>query len=98
MIYTITSLIDKEGDEIWDLSNRTFGYYFHLSDAIKAVEENRGDIQECLYTHVVIEGLKEGIHPDIVEEVWFEWNKEQKKWVRLEEEPKISDFCNWAMG
>ncbi len=97
MIYTITALVDNKGTD-FDAFRRTFGYYFSKDSAIKAVKENQSDIHECLYTYVVIEAIPEGIHRNVIEKIWFRWNTQTKKWNKLNKEPKIAKFCNWAMG
>lgn len=76
---------------------RTFGYYKDLNEAIEAVKHNCGDIQECLYTHIVIEEIGEGIHPNVSAEYWFEWK--DNHWERISSKPEIfNGLCNWALG
>ncbi len=53
---------------------RTFGFFNTYTEAIAAIEENRCNMQECLYDYLVLEYIDPGIHPlsHIVE--WFKWN------------------------
>lgn len=80
--------------------SRTFGYYNNLKDAIKAVEENRGSMQECLYNFIVIEAIDEGIHPKVIKEYWFKWkNNHWKPFGSSYRKPKkFIGICNLALG
>jgi hypothetical protein len=52
---------------------RCFGFFFDFEKATKAVLANEGGMQECKYTHIVIEQQGEHIHniADVV--AWYEW-------------------------
>jgi hypothetical protein len=62
------------------LKKRTFGYYFQYTDALNAIELNQCDMQEYLYQYLVLEKIGEGIHPFVIDEQWFTWNKKSKMW------------------
>lgn len=75
---------------------RAFGYFEKEGKAREAVENNYGSIQECLYTHVVIERIDPGIHPVAVQVQWYEWKEDAwKECIKPEWSYGIS---NYALG
>lgn len=72
-IYTITSIPLGPRQ-----SPRCFGFYYFLPFAEQAVKENRGDMEECHYSYIVIEKIGAGIHAHATDIKWYKWtyNKE----------------------
>jgi len=103
MIYLITSIF-RDPHEFRKGHTRTFGYYKALLDAINAVENNYGDMQECLYNYIVIEELHEGIHSLVEKEYWYNWVGERSlsensgKWVLCEKPDWAAGTINWGIG
>lgn len=95
----ITAILDRT-------CSRTFGFYGESHEAREAVFSNRCDMQECLYRYIVIEKMKEGIHPMAEEELWFEWIQtgtseagfEIGKWVTCDKPKEFEGTINWALG
>lgn len=77
---------------------RTFGFYKEYSDAITAVFETRCNMHECLYDYLVMEKIAEGIHPDVVEEIWFYWDDDRNAWGSCEKPAFAMGLTNWALG
>lgn len=77
-------------------STRTFGFYKEYSDALSAVLTNRCNMHEGLYEYLIMEKMKEGIHPLAEEENWFKWKN--NKWVSCRKPSKFSGIINWALG
>src|ERR1039458_6989062 len=75
---------------------RTFGYYRGWTAALAAVRENRGNMHECLYSHIVMERIGEGVHAPTIDEQWFRWNG--KKWTRCRKPSALRGITNWALG
>jgi hypothetical protein len=81
--------------------SRTFGFYNFYTEAYKAIEENRGGMDECVYDYIILEYIEEGIHPMVHAVNWWMWNKTQNKWQYLSPDyyPKeFAGICNWALG
>jgi len=53
--------------------SRTFGYYATEAEALEAVKENRGGMDECLYEYAVIEAVPPGIFASAEATHWFQW-------------------------
>ncbi len=94
MIYTITAypacsfaLAQRQGIP----DGRTFGYLTSLDAAMEAVITDAADMHECLYTHLVIEEVPEGIHALATAVQWFDW-EDGKGWIMQAETPA------WARG
>lgn len=52
---------------------RCFGFFFTLDAARNAVRNNEGGMQECIYTHIVIEEQGEHIHSTAEAIEWYRW-------------------------
>lgn len=96
MNYFITSIYDAPGLFVHRKARRTFGYYHTLDEAFKAVEENRCNMQECLYNYLVVEGISEGIHPLVEKEHWYEWI--DNKWMPCNKPEFLKSTVNFALG
>ena len=96
MNYFITAIYDEPGLFIHRKARRTFGYFHTIDDAIKAVVENRGNMQECLYNYLVIEGIGEGIHRLAEQEIWYEWK--DGKWTLCNKPEFLKSIINFALG
>ena len=78
-------------------STRTFGYYRGWAKAIKAVQENRCNMHECLYQYLIMERIGEGVHSLCKDEQWFRWTG--RKWTSLKQKPEWArGTINWAIG
>ena len=72
---------------------RCFGYFHTDTAALVAVEHNSGGMQECKYTHIVIEQQGEGVHAEAHALYWYEWvcgPFYEARWVPCDR-PKIDD-------
>ena len=96
MIYTITSI---SMDDEYIRSTRCFGFFDTLEKAVKAVEINQCDMEECYYDWIVIEEFSEGIHPRATKEIWYVWNKTEQKWKPCERNKDFfGPLINFALG
>lgn len=95
MNFFITSLYYKNERECPD--RKTFGYYSTIEKSLEAVKINRGNMHECLFNFLVIEEIKEGVHPMVDSEYWFVWKYD--KWEQLCDKPsQFNGIYNWALG
>ena len=93
MIYKVITL-DIRSDKWYDFSSEMVAWYHNLEDAIKCVETNACDIQDCAYNYAMISSSEEGCYGFNDEELyWYRWNKEPYKWVQisLNERPKACE-------
>ena len=77
-------------------SHRVFGYYGQSTSAIWAIKQNLGSMNETIYSYIVLEHIKMGIHPDVLEDRWFQWDG--KKWQACDLPPFLMGISNWAVG
>jgi len=96
-MYFITALYKKPTADS-PYNYRCFGYYTTKFNATAAVMENRGDLHESLYTHMVIEKLPTGIHPSPESETWYEWDRETEVWETIDKPEWSAHRINWALG
>lgn len=76
--------------------NRTFGYFTELSDALTAVDNNAGDMEECYYDYLVIESIESNkIHPRVVNMSWFRWDN---GWKPCDHPSEYYGLTNFALG
>lgn len=94
-MYFITAICNDNRSDYFR-SARCFGYYKLALDAVQAVLENRGDMEESLYTHIVIERVGEGIHPIPDSEIWYMWQDE--KWQQIPKPEWSKGTINWCIG
>lgn len=80
------------------LTQRTIGYGNSLKESKSYVEKNRSDIHECLYSHVVIEEIRSGIHPEVTKEYWYEWDRKKKKYKPCDKPKKLIGIVNFGIG
>jgi hypothetical protein len=96
MIYTITALT-KDGKD-----QRVFGYFHSLTRALKAIEDNECNMEECYYTWIVLEKVRPGIHGQSEVMFWFRWIVKRRQWcLRLAPKWAVPDNCtitNYSMG
>ena len=97
MNYFITSIYDNPGLFVHRKARRTFGYFDNLDRAFQSVEQDEGSLHECLYNYLVIEGIREGIHTQVEEEYWFEW--QDNHWQRISSKPGfLNGVVNFSLG
>lgn len=83
MIYKVITL-SVRSDKWYDFSSELAAWYHKLDSAIKCVETNACDIQDCAYNYVMISSSKEGCYGLYDEELfWYKWNKDQEKWIQI---------------
>ena len=79
--------------------SRTFGFYDHYTEACKAIQENRGNMVECLYDYLVLEYIEQGIHPMVLKEEWWLWSEGCGRWLAMEQRPaEYAGTVNFALG
>lgn len=102
-IYTITCFQKLEMDDKGRLrtgASRVFGFYTKREDAIQAMHENWCDMFEYLYQYAVVEAMKEGIHCDVDEEIWFQFDENKRGFFEIPKPDCVikSCLCNFALG
>jgi 8-oxo-dGTP pyrophosphatase MutT (NUDIX family) len=94
-IYTVTA-IRKSGDVIKD--KRTFGWFPDMEQALDAIQTNAGSMEECIYTHIVLERNTAGIHGYGETLGWFLWDSPSTSWKPSTCPPSFEGVCNYALG
>lgn len=95
MIHTLTAYGPDDHDDHG--SRRVFGYYETRSEARRAVMLNTGSMEECLYTHLVIEAIAPGVHGEATEEEWFKWTSD-REWYPCDRPAWAEGVVNHSMG
>lgn len=95
-IYVITT-IRKNRNQLFERTH-CVGWHYFEKNAIESVEYNNMDLQECEYTHAVIEETYEGIYCHTTKEIWFKWEKSKEKFVRCPQPKWAEHTCNWGIG
>jgi len=98
IIYVITTIEKITGDAAFGC--RAPGWYENLDEAVRAVEENIGDIFESgTYPYCVIEAMAEGIYGYMDEFVWFVWEGDEKTggYKRIITNP-LPRTCGFGIG
>jgi hypothetical protein len=102
-VWFLTSIISGENVKkkvpyYSHLRHRTFGFYWRYEDALEAVRVNRCNMQECLYSYLVVERIREGVPGELREEKWFKWNEHRRKWVSGKKPGEYRHLSGWALG
>ena len=100
-MFFITCFQKIEKDERGRLrvgAERTFGFRETLALVEEALNNNICDMHEYLYNYAVVEEMGPYIHPDVEQEVWFQWDCERKGFFRIEKPPETYGVCNFAFG
>lgn len=95
MIYKVITL-NIRSDKWYDFSSEMAAWYHTLDDAIKCVETDACDIQDCAYNYAMISSSEEGCYGLYDKELyWYKWNEDSEKWIQisLDERPKACDSC-----
>jgi hypothetical protein len=79
-------------------TERVVGYYRTLNDAMKAVGENAGDINEKTYDYALVETVREGVYPCSEERIFFKFNYEKDGYEKMKEPAFMAHFCGLTMG
>lgn len=79
-------------------AQRTFGYYDSFEMAKEAVEENRCDMWEFLYSYALIEKIGMGIHPDAFERWLFKYDRNKDGFFEIPQPIFMEGVCNFALG
>ena len=77
---------------------RVFGYKETFEQAKKALNENWCDMHEHLYKYAVVEEIPSGIHPDVINRWFFEWNENKEGFFEIEEPKEFLEYCNFTIG
>lgn len=80
---------------------RIVGFFPNLDDAVRIVEDNVGDINENgYYKHATIEMVESGLYPNNHgydrQTRFYEWNTDQRKYVRIDRRPEWEHFGNFS--
>ena len=96
MIYTITLFEHiKCVNGIYSFGKcRSVGYYLTLSDAIKAVTENRKNFRTDKFSYCIVEEVPEGIMEYTPNRYLFEWRN--GKFEQIDEPIHIHPFTNFV--
>jgi hypothetical protein len=80
--------------------SRCVGYLADKEQAISAVKANAGDINEAgSYPLALVETLSEGIYPDTISTVWFEWDSTLDGYREIPERPEdLQGQCGFSLG
>lgn len=98
-MYFLTSIFLPAKGSDRKRCTRTFGYFLTLQEAMKAREENRGNMMECLYNYLIIERFDPGIHSLAEEVYWAKWDDERNKWKAIDQPPpELVGIINFAIG
>lgn len=101
MIYAITCFAKCEKDNrgwFHSAGQRTFGFFHEKHNAIQALHTNESDMRECTYDFAVIEALHEGIHCEVEEEIWFQWDETKQGFYEIQKPDATYGTCNFALG
>ena len=103
IIYTITCFQKVEMDDKGWLrtgASRTFGYFAEKDDAVEAMHHNTLDMWEYLYDYAVIEAMREGVHCECEEEIWFQYDRKRGGFFEIPKPEAVikSHVCNFALG
>ena len=102
-IYVMTCFAKLELDEHNHLhtgGSRTFGYYLNRDWAIEDMHRNNCDMWEYTYDYGVIEAMREGVHSECDEEIWFKYDRERNGYFEIPKPEAVikSHLCNFAFG
>lgn len=75
---------------------RTFGYYHEFSEADHAVQTNYLDMHEYLYKYIVIEEIEKGVHANVINKWWYQYNHETNTFEPIDNVDSV--FTNFAIG
>ena len=75
---------------------RTFGWFPDRQQAMKAVRDNQGSMQECLYQWMVIEAVPPGVHAEAKAIQWYRWRK--GRWTACPAPKWAQGLVNFSMG
>jgi len=90
-IFTITGMT-KDSHE-----TRCFGFYYALDNAVSAVLENRGGMDEGRYYHyLIIEEIGWGVYSMTRQELWFSFCK--GKYRRIQVPHHSKNIFNFGIG
>lgn len=93
-IFTFTALTLREDGHIQH--SRTFGWESTWEAAISTVLAKGHSMEECRYTHIVVEAVNSGLHGMSTKEAWFTVHQGV---VTPIEKPKTLEGCiNFAIG
>jgi hypothetical protein len=68
------------------------------TEAIDIVHCNYGDIYEFSYDYALIEKLQPGLYPAVLKEMWFQWDKQKKRYCSCEKPKEFLHMVNFTIG
>ena len=72
--------------------SQPWGFFEEKETAIQALNENWGDMHECVYPYAVIERLSPGLYPPPEERVWFQWMPKKNGFYEIETPECANDY------
>lgn len=79
-------------------STRCWGFYFDRQQALQTIHNNVTDLWETCYNYAVLEEYYEGVAPLCESRQFFKYNREQDKYIEIEEPECTQHICNFAIG
>jgi hypothetical protein len=95
-MFLLTAITKPESFGLPD--RRCFGFFGTFEKAQTAVDNNTGNMRECLYEYLVIEEINEGIHPHVIKEWWNKWSENKNKWEPCDKPEEFFGTVNWSLG
>lgn len=95
-IYTITvATMGGMGYRLEPI-HRTVGWFKTFQQAVEAICENRGGMDDHLYDYAVIEVIPPGVYTRAKDIAWFKF--ENDKWESCQPPEWSNGTINWGMG
>ena len=82
-------------------NTRCWGFFDDFAEAEQAVLVNDGDIYECEYQYMVIEGHKMGVMGIMSADQyrhWYRWSKDEKKFFSVDTPDWAVNIVGWGIG
>jgi hypothetical protein len=95
-IFTLTAVRIAATPFMRITDTRCWGYYFEADDALEAVKQNVGGMDDMLYNYLVIEQVSEGIGATAQALWWFRYDNAFESWVPCE--CPLGDACPVNIG
>lgn len=96
--YYFITVFNNYDEQYGPWSMRTWGFYTHLEDAIKALNENMTDLWETCYNYAVIEEYIEGIGGYNFNRQFFHYDRGINSYRLMDEPVELKHYCSFAIG
>jgi len=94
--YTITT-IEPGKNRI--KHSRCVGFTTDKMRAVDIVSHNYGNInEEGYYKYAVVERIEPGLYPSVLEAIWFQWNKDKKRYDGCTVPKGLGHIVNFGIG